>query len=394
MIYKTEKPRRTSAKIIFPTVFACMIFVLLIISPKTSIEYMKTSLALCVKSLVPSLFPFMIISDFLISGYGLTLLRSVLAIPISKIFGLSRDGASAALLGLLCGFPIGAKSALRLYSEKRISHAELSHIMSFCNIPSSAFVCGTVSVMLGSTRIGIILYASLLLSSLIIGLAGRAIYKYDRLPPAPSRTSSDPVTAFTSSVTSSVHVMLNVCAYVVFFSVISGYTSDLCTSLKLPRITSAIISGMLEISGGISSLSPLLNPKTTLLVPSLAAFFLGFSGISVCFQIWSVDKSSCISRKKFFLQKLLHGAVSSVICFALVRAFPLSTSLFANTMSKITFKSYGLYICILFFLSASLPLIATLLQKPRHPRRNLPKSPVYSKKSHVDPPPPKSKIPQ
>ena len=89
----------------------------------------------------------MIISDMLISGSVRIPLKKAITKAISFIFGTSENGSFAVLLGLVCGFPIGAKSALRLYGESRISHTELCHIMSFCNIPSPAFVCGAVGVM-------------------------------------------------------------------------------------------------------------------------------------------------------------------------------------------------------------------------------------------------------
>lgn len=379
MVKKASQTRRPPHGNIIITAFALILFALLLISPKASIEYMRASLALCVKSLVPSLFPFMIISDFLISGCALSFIRAVLSVPISKAFGLSGDGACAALLGLVCGFPIGAKCALRLYNEKKISHAELSHIMSFCNIPSSAFVCGTVSVMLGSAKLGIILYVSLLLSSLVIGLVGRGVYKYDRIPPSSATSPSEPVTAFTSAVTSSVPVMLNVCAYVVFFSVVIGYIKSLCTALNLPDAVSVLLSGLLEISGGMSSLYPL----PTLLIPPTAAFFLGFSGLSVCFQIWSIDKNRCISRKIFIFQKLIQGILCSSICFVLTRIFPLSIRLSADTMTKITFHSYSLYICILFFISSALPLLATLAASKKSPKRSC--TPLIQKRKNQRP---------
>ncbi len=340
-------------------VLVIFLLVLLLISPAVSFEYMKSSLKLCAQNLVPSLFPFMIISDFLISSDTGKILKALFARPLSLIFGTSREGSFAVLLGFLCGFPIGAKSALKLYEENKISHTELLHIMSFCNIPSPAFTCGTVALLFQSSQLGIILLVSVLLSSCVLGIAGRFIYKYDRKCVYISSKNPDVASAFTSSVSSSAAVMITVCGYVVFFSVLIGYVTQLCDKLGAPSIVSVICSGILEISNGMSCAATLGNDIS----PILAAFFAGFSGLSVIFQIISLDHGRHIRKKAFVLQKLLQGVLCALIGFVLFKIFPVSVSPSAPTLSDISFESYGLYICILFFISAALPILAMILQK-------------------------------
>ncbi len=345
-------------------ILVLFLLVLLLISPAVSFEYMRGSLKLCAQSLVPSLFPFMIISDFLISSDTGKLLKAIFARPLGLIFGTSREGAFAVLLGFLCGFPIGAKSALKLYEENKISHTELLHIMSFCNIPSPAFVCGAVGLLFKSSRLGVILFVSLILSSCILGIAGRFIYKYDRKSVLASPKNTDAVTAFTSAVSSSAAVMLTVCAYVVFFSVLIGYATRLCDTLGAPKIIPIILSGLLEISNGMSCAAGLGGDTA----PILAAFFAGFSGLSVIFQIISLDRGKHIRKKAFVLQKLLQGFICAIIGFVLFKLFPVTVTPSAPTLNDISFESYGLYICILFFISAALPILAMVFQNKKSPR--------------------------
>ena len=342
-------------------IFVLFLLVLLLISPTVSFEYMRGSLKLCVQSLVPSLFPFMIISDFLISSDTGKILKVLFARPLSFIFGTSREGSFAVLLGFLCGFPIGAKSALKLYEENKISHTELCHIMSFGNIPSPAFMCGAVGLLFQSSQIGVILFVSLILSSLILGTVGRFIYKYNRKAVPVSQKRTDAVNAFTSAVSSSAVVMLTVCGYVVFFSVLIGYATRLCDIVGAPKILPVILSGLLEISNGISHSAGLGGDIS----PILAAFFAGFSGLSVIFQIISLDSGRHIRKKTFVVQKLLQGVLCSIICFVLLKIFPVSVTPSAPTLSDISVESYGLYICFLFFISATLPLLAMFFQRKK-----------------------------
>ena len=351
--------KKTGRRISPMPILVLFLLVLLLISPAVSFEYMRNSLKLCVQSLVPSLFPFMIISDFLISSDMGKLLKFFFVRPLSFIFGTSYEGSFAVLLGFACGFPIGAKSALKLYDENKISHTELCHIMSFCNIPSPAFVCGTVGLLFQSSRLGILLFVSLILSSLILGITGRFIYKYDRKSIPLSQKNTDAVTAFTSAVSSSAVVMLTVCAYVVFFSVLIGYATRLCDTIGAPKIIPVILSGLLEISNGMSCATGLGGN----IAPILAAFFAGFSGLSVIFQIISLDRGRYIRKKSFVFQKLLHGVLCAIISFVLFKLFPVTVTPSAPTLNDISFKSYGLYVCILFFISAALPILAMAGQK-------------------------------
>ncbi|MBQ7357401.1 MAG: hypothetical protein IJW65_01555 [Clostridia bacterium] len=354
---KTRHRKNKAVNFLLPMLIL-FIFVLLLLSPEVSFEYMKSSLKLCVQSLIPSLFPFMVISDILVSGNFGGIVKTLLSRAAGAVFGTSREGSFAVVLGLLCGFPIGAKSALKLYSENRISRAELCHVMSFCNIPSPAFTCGTVGVMFGDRRLGIILFFSLLVSSLVMGIAGRFIYKYDKKSGASDSCSADALAVFTSSVMSSALVVLYVCAYVVFFSVLIGYSRHLCGLLGAPDTIPLILSGLLEISNGMSCAAGANAPL-------LAAFFAGFSGLSVIFQIISLDKNGYIRKKAFVFQKLLQGLICTVITFFALKIFPVSTSPSAQTMTNISFESYGLYICILFFICAALPVLATVGQKKK-----------------------------
>ncbi len=361
---KTKIQRKINPQNISVSALGFSAVILLIFAPDSSLEYMKKSIELCLQSLVPTLFPFMIISDFLLSVNAFKYLRFILLKPISLIFGLSDNGSCAVAMGTLCGFPIGTKSSVKLYEENKISHREFLHIMSFCNIPSGAFVCGTVGFALQNVNLGKRIYLSLLLSSLIMGLFGRAVYKYERKNDDFSKSDTDTVTAFTSAVTSSASVMIGVCAYVVFFSVIIGYLYKLCTSLSLPRIITLLLCGLVEMSNGVALVSSEIfsNPC---FAPAITAFFVGFSGISVTFQIFSLDKAHNLNKKIFVLQKFLQGLLCCAITYVSLKLFPVSSIPPVQTTVQIHFADYGLYVCLLFFICATLPLLATLIAQKR-----------------------------
>ena len=160
----------TLSQIIFLFIYAFS-FILDFKKADIAIEYMKTGLSLCVKTVIPSLFPFMVISELIVkSGLG-HIIGNILGTPITKIFRISNAASCAVIMGILCGFPIGARTVVALLENGDINKNEAEKLMTFCNSPSSGFIIGAVGLSLYSNKkIGIILYLTTLASTILIGI--------------------------------------------------------------------------------------------------------------------------------------------------------------------------------------------------------------------------------
>lgn len=288
------------------------IFLLVLCSSDIAIEYMKKGLRLCAATVIPALFPFMIISELIVSsGIGIRVSK-IFSKPMRLIFGVGESGAAVYILGAVCGFPIGARTAASMYDRGDISARELEHILTFSNNPGSAFVISAVGAsLLGNKKLGILLYACVILSSLTVGAFGKLFFK-------PARTQKvyqihHDHFSFTGSVTgaiqSSALSMLSVCAYVVFFSAFVGCIGALLSRFSLPDELIASIFGFFELSSGASAASALDGNMRKII---LCALFLGWSGLSVHFQIMSVCANRNISFKPYFIAK----AAQSILCAA------------------------------------------------------------------------------
>ena len=126
----------------------------------TSMEAAKSALVLCAQTVIPSLFPFFVISSFMVNT-GFVSCAGKIAAPISRrLFKVSGSGAVVFVMGILCGYPTGAKMVSELYENKEISRNEAMRLLPFCNNSGPLFVIGAVGAgMLGSTRLGVTLYA-------------------------------------------------------------------------------------------------------------------------------------------------------------------------------------------------------------------------------------------
>ena len=96
-----------------------LIICLLIMFPSIVKNAVNSSVNTCIKVIIPSLFPFMVLSEIFFSIGGAGVLGELLGKPLSLILGIPHNGVSAFLLGLVCGLPLGGKYALMLATAAR-----------------------------------------------------------------------------------------------------------------------------------------------------------------------------------------------------------------------------------------------------------------------------------
>ena len=236
-----------------------------------AISSMTGGMRLCTSTVIPALFPFMVLSELLVSSGAAELVARIFGGVFERLFGIRREGCIAFLLGVVCGFPIGTKSAVSLYENGRISRSELEHLLTFCNGPSSAFLISAVGVSLFSSReFGVMLYCVEIISAIVIGAVGRVFFSHkkrdDGEAPACSIRSQREhagLQSVVSAVTSSASSMLYVCAFVVFFSSVTGILGVYADAAELPNAIKTVLIGFFEMTGGVSAASSLPTSTRT-----------------------------------------------------------------------------------------------------------------------------------
>jgi hypothetical protein len=149
-------------------------FVLILRNSDAAIEYMGRGLTLCARTVIPSLFPFMVVSELLVSSGAGEALGRLFSGVMRRVFGVSGAGASAVFLGSACGFPVGARTAVGLLDRGVISKSECEHLLTFVSNPSSAFLISAVGAGLyGNRRLGVALYLVVLSCGLFTGFLAR-----------------------------------------------------------------------------------------------------------------------------------------------------------------------------------------------------------------------------
>ena len=147
--------------------------ILLLVFSKSVKDGINSGIKLVLFNIIPTLFPFFILSDLWITAFGVKE-KSRLSIIFQRIFHINPAGLPALLIGMICGFPLGVKSAVEYYSQGLINKDELEILCGFINNPSLAFVISGVGLgIYGNIFDGIFLYSTVLLSALIVGIIFR-----------------------------------------------------------------------------------------------------------------------------------------------------------------------------------------------------------------------------
>ncbi|MBE6717874.1 MAG: hypothetical protein E7574_01275 [Ruminococcaceae bacterium] len=291
------------------------LFFFLIKTPVLATESITRALRLCYTKVIPSLFPFLVLSELIVSSHIAEHFGNLFGKPLSKLFKIQKISATAFIMGCLFGFPLGTKIAVSLYENNYISKEETERLICFCSNTGPAFVIGITASVLNNTRLAVCIYVCQVISAFIIGIFLR------KDSPVIIKNNTELSGFFSpscipNSITSSVLPMLNICSFVCFFSCISASIENMLVALNFNGYLQNLITGFLEITNGIANLqySP-LNVSTVF----LAAFFVGWSGVSVILQSINITSKQSLSCKKYIVSKLFQGIICACLTLVLCK---------------------------------------------------------------------------
>ena len=316
----------------------------LVIFSNTNLSAAKNGLILWSNSIVPSLFPFFVATELLSHTNFTYYLGKVLNRFMKPIFNIRGEGSFAFIMGIISGYPIGAKIAVNFRQNKICSKEECERLLSFTNNSGPLFIIGTVGItMFGNSTIGFLLLITHLLASITVGFIFR-FWKYNTNSEMNSYNSyinsNDNLTLSNlggiigNSITSSINTILLIGGFVVLFSVIISIlkTSQLldilanCIQplfylLHIPeKFSFGFISGIFELTNGLNTICSIPEKHLSINI-IMASFLLGLGGFSVLLQVWSVIAKTDLSIKPYILGKLLHACISAFYTFLFLQNF-------------------------------------------------------------------------
>lgn len=328
--------------------------VILTVFSDTASAAVSRALSVCAERLLPSLFPYMVVSSLLVSTGAADAISRKL--PAARIFGLPAAASSAVILGLLCGFPLGAKTAAELYERGTVGKNEAEALISVSNNTGPSFVVSVIGAAFWqSAAFGWWLYAAQAVFGIAAGIiVNKVIYK---LPPAGDayrtlRATGEKKSSsvFVDAVRGAVGASLSVCGFVMTFAVIIDYIKALLGDC--PAVCTAAAS-VLEITEG-ARLSAALAADGSRLGGFFCGFALGFSGLSVIFQAYSFCAPHGLSLRRTVAVKLLQGIFCGCAGYALTYFYPIPAAPAAASpaLAAVPYAVCAAVMCAFFLKSA------------------------------------------
>ena len=285
-------------------------------------------LRLSVSVLIPSLFPFFICVN-LTSALGLTgVLARAFKPVMRKMFHVSGAGCTAVICGAVGGYPSGAQAAAQQYRSGELTREEAEYLLLFCNNAGPAFLFGAVGAVLGiGTAVCLLLWGIHLMAALIVGLLNRPKETPEAAPlPAQKANTSG---AVVEAVRNAGQAVLQITMFVAAFSVLARLLS-MAAARVLPEGACTVLTGMLELSGGIAALAGLSISLRWKLV--LASFFLGFGGLCVWMQTRAVLAPAGLSGRGILPAKLIQGLLAALMTYFLTPLLPEAVTVSAGAL--------------------------------------------------------------
>ena len=307
MSMKARIRRIAAAVLLSAAMTAC------ILDAKTASLAAAQAIRLCAQAVAPSLLPFLVLTRlFLCSAACQRLVR--LAGPVmGPLFGLPPAAAPALVLGLLGGYPVGARTAGTLYTSGQLTRQEAERLLAFCSNAGPAFLFGILGGCLGAKQAALV-FALHLLSAL---LTGALLAKGRRVRGKAPSFRAAPV-SLPEAVRGALEALGQICAYVVLFSVAAAFLGKWLPA-ETPSWLRILLGGLLELSGGCCKLSQIPEPNLRFL---LGILFPTFGGLCVWMQTVAVTRPAGLTARLYLPGKLLQTALALALGRALLGMLP------------------------------------------------------------------------
>lgn len=300
---------------------AALFLIVMILDSRVAISGAKEGLSLCLSTVIPSLFPFFVISILLTGGLS------------SWVTG----GGAYLLMGFLGGYPVGAQCIAERCASGRLSRPEGERMLAYCSNAGPAFLFGIGSSLFPQRWMcwllwGIHVVAALLVAAMTPRETGR-----------PIASSGAKSISLTDAMARAVRAMAMVCGWIVMFRTIIAFCQHWFLWL-LPVNWRLLVTGLLEMTNGCCGLAELSSDGLRM---QLFSLFLGFGGLCVLLQTKAVLAGSGLEGKYYFPGKAAQCAISYLLCIpaqlllpAQQRHFP---AIWFPLLAVALLAGYGIY---------------------------------------------------
>lgn len=329
-------------KFLAPSLIVILLICGIILFPKDSILAAKNGFSIWVNTLIPSLLPFIIAANLIVSLKFVDILGLIVNPITRKIFNVSGKSSLVFAISTVSGYPVGSKLASELRKNNEISKFEGQRLVSFCSTSGPLFIVGAVSIgMFNNPPLGYLMLICHYLGSLTVGIlfknygrenitTNKSNLKLEikKIINKRKKENKGFFVLFGDAVFSGINTILMVGGFVIVFSVvfkilsIFKFINLISYIIYIPLsilglsidVCSSFVSGLFEITIGCNQISNLSNIDE-IVKASLCSFIIAFSGLSILAQCCSFLAKTDLNISIYIFSKFLHGIFSSVFTF-------------------------------------------------------------------------------
>lgn len=289
-----------------------LLFFSMLIFPAPVLTGASKGLLLWFNTVLPTLFPFILICNLMLSTKAIDLLLTLTRPVFCRLFGVSPYGSFAVLAGFLCGYPMGAKVTTDLYRQEKIEKAEAAYLLSFCNNTSPMFILSFLVMQnLKDDRLKLPTLAILFLSPVIISFGCRPFSKkstgtYRNISSQPSYASLSDALDF--SIGNALESITKVGVYIMIFAILTELAGLFSFSGSFPGF---ILLSCLEVTNGITMFCQSGLEQGIIYI--LCLFVTSFGGLCAAAQTASMIKGTGIPMYTYLIKKLATALVASLL---------------------------------------------------------------------------------
>ncbi len=303
-------------------IFFSVIFA--VYSKETSVGIIK-SIDICIDVIIPSMFTYMVISDYIISSGLYNIIFKPAYFLLYKVIKLDKRSMSVFLLSLIGGYPVGIKMLSELIAENKnySAIAEKSAVFSYCISPTFAITMIGLGVY-NSAEIGMVVYVSNVISNIIIAAIYTRLYNLNYNEKNIKNNGN-----IIQSINSSTGSLVRICSVIIIFN--AGITA-ICSVLKeLDIYVPSLLNALLEISNILS----IDSPKMSYL--PIISMLSSIGGVCVIFQCYSIIQNK-FSIKSFLIGRIPIAVLSGLITFIIIKVHNFTLPASAYERSEFIFN--------------------------------------------------------
>lgn len=281
----------------------------------------KEGLTLWFGTVLPNLFPFILITNILTYLNGLEYLSKLFALPFKKLFGVRASCCYSIFIGFFCGYPMGAKAIADSLDQHLITRSEAEYLLAFCNNVSPIYIINYI--ILASFKdngllkpLLVILLAAPVIYSFIYRLGRRFYFSKPDTEPIHIMSAGNKAQSpsmMDSCIMSTFELMWKIGGYIIFFSILGQLISQL--PIRIPVLKLFLI-GTMEMTIGIAHICNSALPLTTQIV--LVCILSTFGGLSTTGQTYSIINAQGLSVKKYSLHKIGTAVIAGLLAVVYV----------------------------------------------------------------------------